>query len=433
MISRAPSGGSPTTPIALAVLFALLLGVGPADAASVTIAWDRSPDPAVVGYRVYVGTTSGFYTETFDVGNVTSFTYNAPEERSYFLAVAAYAAGPVVGPLSQEVAFGAAPLTQSAASFWSSLWRTQPRAARLTSPGVCWTSAECVSVSTVARADAPVSSLVAADDGRVFFVEGGRRVRVITAVGLADEPVLIEGNPSISLNELALDPTFNETGFIWLSELATSADGRREFGIARYRVVQNRAGERAVIIPSIPLPETGSALFSIDASRNIYVSVPGSREISSEVYAGTVLRFLSDGTVPRGDSPVLAAGYPAPTGIVADPSRLGLWLAGVDGVNAPSTAYMDLQSSRPASARAVMTGSRSSLSLSPGGASLLSVSGGLLLRTSLTPGLMTQTLTLPSGQETVAVTAGHAEQIYIAVRSPAAQNGTTIVRLSPIQ
>ncbi|HPU56241.1 MAG TPA: fibronectin type III domain-containing protein, partial [Verrucomicrobiota bacterium] len=39
-----------------------------ASAASVTLAWDPSPDPSVVGYFVYYGDASRSYTTKIDVG-----------------------------------------------------------------------------------------------------------------------------------------------------------------------------------------------------------------------------------------------------------------------------------------------------------------------------------------------------------------------------
>jgi len=42
--------------------------------ASVTLAWDPSPDPQVVGYRVYYGVASGNYTNSAAVGAVTNAT-----------------------------------------------------------------------------------------------------------------------------------------------------------------------------------------------------------------------------------------------------------------------------------------------------------------------------------------------------------------------
>ena len=39
-----------------------------------TFAWDAATDGAVVGYRLYYGTTSGVYTAHVDVGNVTQYS-----------------------------------------------------------------------------------------------------------------------------------------------------------------------------------------------------------------------------------------------------------------------------------------------------------------------------------------------------------------------
>ena len=79
-----------------------------AAAQTLTVAWDRSPDPSVVGYIVYTGTESGLYTASFNVGEATSFAYGVAPNQQYFFAVASYAAGMVVGPVSSEVA-GAVP------------------------------------------------------------------------------------------------------------------------------------------------------------------------------------------------------------------------------------------------------------------------------------------------------------------------------------
>ena len=124
---RAPSRGW-TTPIALAIAL-VFFSAAVVQAATVTIAWDPSPDQSVVGYQVYVGTSPGSYSETFDVGLATSFTYSPRDETVRYFAVAAYAAGPVVGPLSIEVS--APPKTNSSENYWSSLWTVRADPMRL--------------------------------------------------------------------------------------------------------------------------------------------------------------------------------------------------------------------------------------------------------------------------------------------------------------
>jgi len=59
---------------------------------------------------VYAGVQSGSYAQSFNVGAATSFTYGVVPDRQYFFAVASYAEGLIIGPLSAEVA-GSAPAT----------------------------------------------------------------------------------------------------------------------------------------------------------------------------------------------------------------------------------------------------------------------------------------------------------------------------------
>ena len=53
----------------IATAFAILLLPQMASAATVTVAWDRNPEPDIAGYRISYGTVSGVYTNTVDVGN----------------------------------------------------------------------------------------------------------------------------------------------------------------------------------------------------------------------------------------------------------------------------------------------------------------------------------------------------------------------------
>lgn len=88
------------------ILVVVAVIVGSAQSAfaqSLTVAWDPSADPSVVGYIVYAGRQSGEYTSTFDVGNATSFVYGVVPDQTYFFAVASYAENGVAGSLSPEV------------------------------------------------------------------------------------------------------------------------------------------------------------------------------------------------------------------------------------------------------------------------------------------------------------------------------------------
>ena len=333
MIPGAGSRGLPTTPIAAALLTTLLVGVTSAHAGTVIIAWDPSPDASVIGYYVYVGTTSGLYTETYDVGSATTFSYNATS-RHYF-TVAAYAEGSRVGPRSSEVAaFG------SSDAFWSTVWGTRATSAglhtlgspnaRLTASATCrHPAAECAS-PTAERPNLPVTLAAATADGRLFFVDRGRRLRVVGRTGLARESVLI-ADRATTLHHVALDPTFAESGWIWISETQMSSNGQRTFALVRYRVVKNRAGQRTEILSGLTLPPSGNALFAIGESGQVYVAVPGSRE-ASQPYWGAVLRFNPDGSVPedRAGLPVIGTGYTFPQAISLEPLTERVWLSGTD-------------------------------------------------------------------------------------------------------
>jgi hypothetical protein len=71
---------------------------------TLTLMWDPSPDTTVAGYVVYVGTQSGVYSASYDVGRTTAFAYSsAAPGQPYYFAVASYAPGPVLGVKSAEV------------------------------------------------------------------------------------------------------------------------------------------------------------------------------------------------------------------------------------------------------------------------------------------------------------------------------------------
>lgn len=89
-------------------IFISVFAASSADAATLTLAWDPSPDPSVTGYIVYIGTTSGSYYTSIDVGNTTTAQFaQAQANLTYYFVVAAYAGG-LVGALSTEVSAVAA-------------------------------------------------------------------------------------------------------------------------------------------------------------------------------------------------------------------------------------------------------------------------------------------------------------------------------------
>ncbi|MEQ1757158.1 MAG: putative Ig domain-containing protein [Vicinamibacterales bacterium] len=89
--------------LALAFLVALLAPTA-ARADSLTLAWDANPESDVIGYYVFIGTASGVYSTIVDVGNATTYTFtSAVPGTTYYLTVAAYVAGPIIGQNAPEL------------------------------------------------------------------------------------------------------------------------------------------------------------------------------------------------------------------------------------------------------------------------------------------------------------------------------------------
>jgi Putative Ig domain/Glucodextranase, domain B len=92
------------TAVVLAALLLTLAASRVAAADTLTLIWDANSDPTVTGYIVYVGTQPGTYTQNFNVGSATSYSFTtAVPGQLYCFAVSAYAAGPIEGAKSAEV------------------------------------------------------------------------------------------------------------------------------------------------------------------------------------------------------------------------------------------------------------------------------------------------------------------------------------------
>jgi len=86
--------------------FSLALCASAAQAASVTLAWDKSQETDVAGYRVYYGTTSGHYTTMISVGSNTFCTItNLEPGRTYYIVATAYDHNRNESAFSQEILY----------------------------------------------------------------------------------------------------------------------------------------------------------------------------------------------------------------------------------------------------------------------------------------------------------------------------------------
>ena len=57
---------------AIVIACVILAAAPPADAASVTLAWDANTEADLAGYIVHYGTSRGVYDRTMDVGKTTT-------------------------------------------------------------------------------------------------------------------------------------------------------------------------------------------------------------------------------------------------------------------------------------------------------------------------------------------------------------------------
>jgi hypothetical protein len=97
-------GLSSLLPLLVFLAFASLTSLAqPAHAAEIDLQWNHSSTYSVDGYRVYWGTSSRSYTQSYDVGLSTHHTiYDLEDQTRYYFAVTAYDGG-VESGFSNEV------------------------------------------------------------------------------------------------------------------------------------------------------------------------------------------------------------------------------------------------------------------------------------------------------------------------------------------
>jgi Fibronectin type III domain/Glucose / Sorbosone dehydrogenase len=288
----------------------------------VTLAWDPNK-VATSGYRVYVGTESRVYDESFDVGLATTFVFSdgVPGTRYYF-AVKAYNASGRESPASEEVSTVVGDEPEYSVNAPSRAASVAPE-----------------SHGTRVRADAlgAVTGLAPLPDGRVLFVENGRRVRLLEARGLITPSSLSTDDADAEFTELVVDPSFGRSAFVFVGTTELRRDGDRDFRVLRYRLVGDALGEGATVVAGLSFSGEHAPRFVVDDVGGIYVAMPGAGDARADVYAGRVLRFAADGSVPpdqRGASPILADSYPIPLDL--DWDGRAVWIIGLDADSQPA-------------------------------------------------------------------------------------------------
>jgi hypothetical protein len=191
---------------------------------------------------------------------------------------------------------------------------------------------ECYAVRAVASSLSGVSALSPAPDGRLFFVEGNTRVRVVADRALIPQPALALNDDRARIAGLAVDVwSFPETRFVFVAWTDETQSGQLQLNVTRYREVANTLGEGATILTGVPVPRDIPSSIAVDRQGHVYVAVPASdsRPLSPE--SGIVLRITRDGRVPpdnRLGLPAFASGFSRPTSLFLDADQRLIWVAG---------------------------------------------------------------------------------------------------------
>jgi hypothetical protein len=283
-----------------------------------------------------VGTAPGNYDKVFIVRNRTHFTYtDAVPERQYYFAVVAYTDS-LVSERSQEVSgYGQSTPALPVSSDLSVPDVSSGRYALKSSRGLPCTGAAgsgCYGRSIVASTEGAINALASTSDGRILLVEDGRRVLVFDGRTLSSDAALV-APPQITFIGIAVDPRPDQRSRIYVAEAEPGDGGTREVRIVRYRAVQDRLGEPAVIVGGLHVPGAGSVPFTVDSNGRIFIAIP-SVPAPGTPSPALVLGFESDGSALRHNraaSPIVASVPSVPTAIVWDDEADQLWVAGVQG------------------------------------------------------------------------------------------------------
>ena len=402
-------------------------------AGSITVAWEPNPEPEITGYRVFVGTSPGTYTETFDVSaSLTSFTYTAATNGvRYFFAIAAQV-DEIVGRASAEVSTDQiSPLDLSTGES-----RLSPAAGMSSlSPGQGCRQ-DCVSVLGAAAAE--VTSLTTLPNGALLYVEGGEHVVVQTGNrrGLA-----LEAGANERFVQAALDPQFASNGLAYVSVLRPRDAETMELDIVRHRYVAGAFGEPATVVAGISVPVGRAAPFVVGDGGLLYVAAPASQS-RRDAYGSSVLVFDRDGATPQGSaSPVVSAGFDSPLALAWDSQGNRAWLAGetragVAGVKVIRRAVVDGRQSAAdalgaaATEAAVTQHSIVGLAVRPNAAGLAVATDRDLVALAL-DGSAPHRVDLEAYGSPMALSVGAGGERYVAIRRrPADGGGFVLLKIS---
>lgn len=182
------------------------------------------------------------------------------------------------------------------------------------------------------------SDIAFAPDGSIFIAERGGAVRTIRNGELIEAPALDLSSdirlPEGGLLAIALDPKFEDNGYLYTLLAAAGPRDGNEFIVARYRNVAGGFAERAVLLDRIPAsPDRAGGALRIGSDGKIYVGLDNSAEpfveSSFASYNGKVLRLNADATTPEdqpGHTPIFSLEHPQPQALAFQPETGHVWV-----------------------------------------------------------------------------------------------------------
>ena len=190
------------------------------------------------------------------------------------------------------------------------------------------------------------SDLAFASDGSIFIAERGGIVRVLKNGVLVERPALDLSSDVArdggGLLAIALDPAFDDNGFMYALYAVDAPRNGLEFTLSRFRFVNGTLAERAVLLDRTRAAADGpSGTLRIGPDLKLYVAFDSAADQrvagSFATYNGKVLRFNTDATTPDdqpGANPIYSLEHPQPRGLDWQPNTGTLWVVDRVGVDA---------------------------------------------------------------------------------------------------
>ena len=190
------------------------------------------------------------------------------------------------------------------------------------------------------------SDLAFAADGSIFIAERRGAVRVFKDGVLADDRALdlsdVMTRAEGGLLAIALDPAFDDNGFLYALYAVDAPRNGIEFTLARFRYLNGVFAERAVLLDRTRASANGATgALRIGPDGKLYVALDSDADgrvaASFATYNGKVLRFNTDATTPDdqpGSNPIYSLEHPQPIALDWQAATGTMWVIDQVGANA---------------------------------------------------------------------------------------------------